>query len=186
MRPQSPSTDPAPANLGESARTRRIAADPSESRAILRSSGGAGLTDDTGSAALEFIAVGLLLLVPVVYLVLVLGAVQEQGLGAQAGAGLLARGIATAPNADAARERADRGLASIAREYGLDPGAVSVDVTCTPAGARCPQAGAYLTVRIATRVALPLVPPVLGLDRVASVPIEATATHKVSRFWSER
>ena len=38
-----------------------------------------------------------------------------------------------------------------------------------------------ITVR--TRVTLPLVPPVLGLDRLASIPIEASAAQKVSRFW---
>ncbi len=38
---------------------------------------------------------------------------------------------------------------------------------------------------VAARAALPLVPDVLGLDRVASIPIEATAVQKVSRFWGD-
>ena len=46
-----------------------------------------------------------------------------------------------------------------------------------------PEAGSTLVVTIQTRVALPLVPPVLGLDRLASIPIEASAAQKVSRFW---
>jgi len=40
-------------------------------------------------------------------------------------------------------------------------------------------------VTIAGRVSLPLVPPVLGLDRIASIPIEATAVQKVSRTWGD-
>ncbi|WP_302848253.1 hypothetical protein [Microbacterium sp. cf046] len=36
---------------------------------------------------------------------------------------------------------------------------------------------------VQTRVALPLVPPVLGLERVASIPVEASAVQKISRFW---
>ena len=45
-------------------------------------------TDDPerGSAALEFIVVGLVLLVPVVYLIVTLGLVQGQSLGAEAAA----------------------------------------------------------------------------------------------------
>ena len=42
---------------------------------------------------------------------------------------------------------------------------------------------ATLTVTVRTRVALPLVPPVLGLDRAASIPIEASSAQRVSRLW---
>ena len=52
-----------------------------------------------------------------------------------------------------------------------------------PTGGACPEAGATLVVTIRTTVALPLVPPVLGLDRLASIPVEASAVQKVSRFW---
>lgn len=65
-------------------------------------------TDDGGLAALEFIVVGLLLLVPLVYLVVALGLIQGQSLGAEAGARHIARALSTAENADAARRSADR------------------------------------------------------------------------------
>ena len=68
-------------------------------------------------------------------------------------------------------------------EYGLAPDAVEVDISCTPAGAACPRSGATLRVTVATRVTLPLVPAIFGLDRIASVPIEAASVQKVSRFW---
>jgi Flp pilus assembly protein TadG len=144
------------------------------------------LADDAGTAAIEFIVVGLLLLVPLAYLVVALGQVQGQSLGVETAARAISRTVATAPDAGAARDRAERELASVVAEYGLDPSAVAVDLACTPAGAGCPSAGATLTVTVSTRVPLPLVPPVLGLDRAATVPIEARATQKVSRFWSER
>lgn len=140
-------------------------------------------TDDGGSAALEFIVVGLLLLVPLVYLVVALGLIQGQSLGAEAGARHIARALSTAENADAARRSADRILQSVIDEYDLDPGSVGVSFACRPAGATCPAAGATLVVTVQTRVALPLVPPVLGLDRLASIPIEASAAQKISRFW---
>ncbi|MBU4465710.1 MAG: TadE family protein [Actinobacteria bacterium] len=139
--------------------------------------------NDRGSAALEFIVVGLLLLVPIIYLVVALGAVQGQTLGAESGARHIARAISTAPDAATARERADAVLRSIVDEYGIDPDSVQVSMTCHPTGAVCPDAGATVVVTVSTTVALPLAPPVFGLDRLARIPIEASAAQKVSRFW---
>ncbi len=138
---------------------------------------------ERGSAALEFILVGLLMLVPLVYLIVALGTIQGQSLGAEAGARHIARAIATSGDAAQAAERSDAVLAAVVDEYGVDADAVSVALTCRPAGARCPTAGATLVVTLRSTVTLPLVPPVLGLDRVASVPIEATAVQKISRAW---
>ncbi len=141
--------------------------------------------DDSGSAPIEFIVVGLVLLVPLVYLMVALGAVQGQALGAEAGARHIARVIATAADAADARARADAVLASIVREYGMDPSAVRLDLECRPATAACPSAGSTLVVTVASRVSLPLIPPVFGLESVAAIPIEATSVQRVSRFWGE-
>lgn len=138
---------------------------------------------EAGSAALEFIIVGMLLLVPLVYLIVSLGMIQGQSLGAEAGARHIARAVSTAENADAARDRADRILRAVIDEYALDADAVSVSLDCRPAGVACPEAGATVIVTVRTDVTLPLVPPVLGLDRVARIPVEASAAQKVSRFW---
>lgn len=139
--------------------------------------------DDEGSAALEFIVVGLLLLVPLVYLIVALGAIQTSALGAEAAARHLARTVSTAADASDADQRAARVLDAVATEYGMDPDAVEVTLTCRPAASDCPTAGATLLVTVSTRVALPLVPSVFGLDRRASIPVEALAVQKVSRFW---
>jgi hypothetical protein len=125
----------------------------------------------------------MLLLVPLVYLIVSLGLIQGQSLGAEAGARHIARVLSTAESPDVARQRADLILRSVIDEYALDPGVVDVALECRPAGSQCPEAGSTLVVTIQTRVALPLVPPVLGLDRLASIPIEASAAQKVSRFW---
>lgn len=142
-------------------------------------------TDDPerGSAALEFIVVGLVLLVPVVYLMVTLGLVQGQSLGAEAAARHIARAVSTAAGAAEADESAELVLASVIDEYDLDPRAVDVTLTCRPASTSCPAAGATLIVTVRTAARLPLVPPVLGLDQVARIPIEASAAQKVSRFW---
>jgi hypothetical protein len=131
----------------------------------------------------EFIFVGLLLLVPIVYLVVALGAVQHESLGIESGARHIARSIATAPGAAEADVRAEQVMATVVEEYGIDPAGVEVDVDCAGAASACPSAGATVVVTLSTTVALPLVPPILGLDHLARVPIEATAVQKVSRFW---
>lgn len=139
--------------------------------------------DDAGSAALEFILVGLLLLVPLVYLIVTMGLIQGQSLGAEAGARHIARAVSAASGTAAAHDAADRIARSVVDEYGLDADVVQVSMQCRPAGATCPQAGATVIVTVRTTVALPLVPPVLGLERLASIPLEASAVQKVSRFW---
>ena len=140
---------------------------------------------ERGSAALEFILVGLLLLVPVIYLTVALGLIQGQSMGVESAARHVARAVAQSAGGDDARVSADRVLRSVVDEYDLDPAAVELALSCRPQGAGCPQSGATLIVTVRARVALPLVPPVLGLDRSASIPVEASAAQKVSRFWGD-
>jgi hypothetical protein len=139
--------------------------------------------DERGSASLEFILAGLVLLVPIVYLIVALGAIQSQALGVESGARHIARAIATAPDAAAARARADAIVQTTEREYGVAHDELSVDLDCLPDGGACPRAGATVVVTLRARVGLPLVPPVLGLKRAASVPVEASSAQKVSRLW---
>lgn len=142
--------------------------------------------DDEGSAALEFIVVGVILLVPLVYLVIALGAIQEQTLGAEAAARHIARVVARAPDAATAAQRSDAVLAGVVDEYGLEPDAVDVSLVCTPVTAECPTSGATIIVTVSTRVRLPLVPEILGLDRSTAIPVQAEAVQKVSRSWGAR
>ncbi|WJL95855.1 TadE family protein [Microbacterium sp. ET2] len=139
--------------------------------------------DDRGLAALEFIVVGLLLLVPLVYVIVTLAMIQGQALGVEAGARHVARAVAGASDASDADRRAERVLASVAGEYGIDPDRLDLSLECAPAGSACPRAGATLLVGVRSTVALPLVPPVFGLDRIAVIPVEAMAAQRVSRFW---
>lgn len=142
-------------------------------------------TDDAerGSAAVEFILLGVLMLVPLVYLIVALGVIQQQALGAEAGARHIARAVATADHRDDAARRTRAVLDSVVDQYGLDPGEASVELSCRPAAAACPSAGATLVVTVRTEVTLPLVPSVLGMDQVARIPVEATSLQKVSRLW---
>ena len=139
--------------------------------------------NDDGSAALEFITVGVILLVPLAYLVLTLGAVQQTLLGAEAAARHTARVIGQAESSAEAARSADAVLASVIDEYGMDAEDVRVTTSCTPAGAECPTAGATVIVTVRTHVSLPFVPEIFGLDRATRIPLEAAAAQKVSRLW---
>lgn len=142
------------------------------------------MNDERGSSSLEFIAVGVILLVPLAYLVMVLGTIQEQTLGVESAARHAARVIATATDADSAVSRGDAVLAGIVQEYGIDPGEVTLSVRCMPEGQECPSAGATVVVTVGTTARLPFVPAILGLDRATAIPVEASALQKVSRQWS--
>lgn len=139
---------------------------------------------EAGSASLEFLVVAVILLVPIVYLIVALGTIQQQALGVETGARQLARTVATAPDAAVARDRSSRVIDEIVAEYGIDPTALAVSATCDPGAPSCPEPGALVRVTLRTSVALPLVPPVLGLDRATRVSVEASAVHRVSRFWT--
>lgn len=137
---------------------------------------------DEGSAALEFIVAGAVLLIPIVYLIVALASVQAHALGTQAAARHIARAVATAPDAAAAQARSDRVRAAIADEYGMAAASLDVGLSCAGSGV-CPRAGETVIVTVRTDVALPLVPPVLGLDELARVPVEAQAVQRMSRLW---
>jgi len=141
------------------------------------------MTDDDGSAALEFITVGVILLVPLVYLIIALGAIQEQTLGVEAAARQVARVMATTSDPEAAASQGDRVLADVAEQYGLDHDATEVSMSCAPDGIDCPSAGAVVTITVTTRVTLPLMPALFGGDDAASVGVEGTAVQKISRLW---
>lgn len=136
---------------------------------------------EQGSASLEFITAGLLLLVPLVYLVLVLSSLQAAALATEGAARQGARVFASAPDRAAASVALDRAIAVGLADYGLE--ASEVRVSCAPEPRDCLTRRGYVSVTIAVRVALPLSPRGLSLAVPASMPVESTATQQVSRFW---
>lgn len=141
------------------------------------------MIDDEGSAALEFITVGVILLVPLVYLIIALGAIQEQTLGVGAAARHVARTIVRAPDAATAAVRSELVLADVTDQYGIDEESTEVSVACVPVGTECPSAGAVVTVTVTASVSLPLMPAVFGSDSAAAIRVEGSAVQKVSRLW---
>lgn len=142
------------------------------------------LAGDTGSASLEFITVGLILLVPLVYLVLAMSVLQGGAFAVEGAARQAARVYVQAPTAGEAEARAERAVLVGLADYGIDAAAAEVSIACA-AGAECLSRRSVVTVTVRVRVALPFVPAVLTQSHGGSVPLQASATQTVSRFWSE-
>lgn len=140
------------------------------------------LSGERGSASLEFLTVGVLLLVPLVYLVLTLGQIQHTVLGVEGGARHAARVIAQADSHDAGLAAADRAIRVAMADAGVAPDAVTVAISCAPAANDCTTPRGSVTVRIATTVPLPLAPTVLDLGANLGVPVSARAMQPVSAF----
>ena len=135
---------------------------------------------DDGSASLEFLTVGMLLLVPLVYLVLAVAAIQAAAFAVEGAARQAARVFVQAPDTAAAAASAQRALDFALADHGIDvPATIAVTCTADP----CLTRQAFVTVTVDLRIPLPLMPPVLGDDLPLAVPLHATATEQVSRFW---
>ncbi len=152
---------------------------------------GRQLLTDEGSAVVEFLGVTLVLLVPLVYLVLVLGQLQAAAFAVDGAAREAVRAVtsvagrSTTPGADlpaGARAVAAVGIALADQGIDADPLA-ALDLACED-GCTAPGSGVTATVRI--EVALPLVPDVLRSAVPLSVPVSGTATGRLERFAEAR
>ncbi|HEV7741059.1 MAG TPA: hypothetical protein VGO65_01440 [Pseudolysinimonas sp.] len=143
-------------------------------------------SDESGSASLEFITAGVVLLVPIVYLILALSAVQAATLAVDGAARQATRVYVQSASTASARSAAARAIAVTLADYGLDAAAASVEIGCRPRADACLTRRGFVTVTIRMTVPLPLAPPFLDTGLPAGLPVEATATEQVSRFWGAR
>ncbi len=118
--------------------------------------------DERGSGLVEIVWLGVLLLLPLLWVVLSVFEVQRGSFGVSGAARAAARAYALAPD-DAAGERRAVAVARQAlADQGLDEVPVRVEVTCTPYPRACHRGTSVITVRVESAVALPLLPDVLG------------------------
>jgi hypothetical protein len=131
---------------------------------------------ESGSAVVELTWLGIVLLLPMVWIVVSVSEVQRGTFGVTAAARSAGRAFALAPD-DATGARRARAAAELAlADQGLAAASALVEVGCPPLP-DCHVGGAVVTVRVETKVALPFVPDFLGgatsfrLDAVHRVPI---------------
>lgn len=140
------------------------------------------LARDEGSASIEFLTVGLLLLVPTVYLVLALSAIQGASFAVEGAARQASRVFVQADTVAQGEAAAARAIAVTLADYGLAAADADVVITCHPDPSDCLSRRGYVTVEIGTVVPLPLFPAVLDADIPLGVPLDSVATEQVSRF----
>lgn len=140
------------------------------------------LARDEGSASIEFLTVGLLLLVPTVYLVIALSAIQSASFAVEGAARQASRVFVQAETVAAGEAAAARAIAVTLADYGLTAQQATVEITCRPDPADCLGRRGHVTVAISTVVPLPLFPAVLDADIPLGVALDAVATEQVSRF----
>jgi Flp pilus assembly protein TadG len=140
------------------------------------------LSNDDGSTSLEFITAGLILLVPLVYLVLTMSVMQAGALAVEGASRQAARVYVTEGNEKDAAAAAQQAVAIALADYGVDSRSVRVQVECTPEPHDCLTRRGFVTVTVATTVPLPGVPAVLPLDVPSGVRLSSAATEQVSRF----
>jgi len=141
------------------------------------------LRGDAGSASLEFVTAGLILLLPMVYLVLVLASIQGAALATEGAARQAVRVFVQAGTQAEAEAEAHRAVEFALADYGLSGSDARVTVRCAPHPSDCLTRRGRVTVTVAVSVPLPLVPPALTVRVPLAVPLEGSAAGQVSRFW---
>ncbi|WP_244929560.1 hypothetical protein [Nocardioides sp. W7] len=134
--------------------------------------------DDAGSAVIELVWVGILLMVPLLWIVLSVFEVQSGAYAVTSAARAAGRAYALAPDDGQGRERATAAARQALADQGLpDDAPLQVTVTCTPYPQDCHSGTSVITVQIESSVDL-LIPDVLGggrpsfaLDATHAVPI---------------
>lgn len=141
--------------------------------------------DERGSALVEFIWLGLLLLVPLVYVLLTVFAAQSAAFGADAASRAAGRAYMLAPTQDEAATAAEGAALVALADQGIKAEQMSLTISCSPDPARCLSSGSAVTVVVTVRQPLPLVPSVLGGSaptvRLSSTHVEPYGTFREDR-----
>jgi len=141
------------------------------------SAGAARSAADDGSAVVEFVALGTLLMVPVVYLVLTVAQVQAGAFAVVAAAQQASQVLAQAGPGEVSEAELAAAAQLAAADQGFAPGTLTIRLTCSDG--TCSTPAAVATVHGALQVPLPLVPGSTGLD-VAE--LTSSATVVVGRY----
>lgn len=138
---------------------------------------GAGRGEE-GSAVVEFIFLGLVLLVPVVYLIVTAGQVQGAAFAAVGAAEAAAKVYVDAEDPVAGEQRA-RAAAELAfSDFGFEAGDMLLDISCS---AQCLEPGSTATALVRFDVPLPLSAGLPGMD-LAPVTVDSSSTQIVERY----
>jgi hypothetical protein len=137
--------------------------------------------DERGSALVELSWLGILLLVPMLWIVLSVFEVQRGAFAVSSAARSAGRAYTLAPNDAVGRSRAEAEVRRALDDQGLDGAGFTLRVTCTPFPADCLAGTSMVTVEVSSQVRIPLLPEVLGGD-APSVALDATHSVPVGQY----
>lgn len=137
---------------------------------------------DAGNAVVEFLAVTVLFLVPIVYLVLVLGRLQAATFAAQGAAREAGRAFTTAAGPDDGARRAVASVGLALADQGFErvdaAGALALECSTDP----CLRPGSSVLVRVTFDVDLPGVPALVRSVVPLAVTVRAEHVAPVDEF----
>ena len=134
---------------------------------------------DDGRAVIEFIFLGILMLLPLLYLVLTMARLQAASFSASLASREAGRAFVTADTDADGHARAQAAARLAFRDFGFDQDA-TVAVTCDGSPCLRPEGVVRSDVRI--EVQLPLVPDFIAEHVPSSVSVSSTHVSSVDRF----
>ena len=137
--------------------------------------------DERGSALVELTWLGILLLVPMLWIVVSVFEVQRGAFAVSGAARAAGRAYALAPDDTMGRQRAEAAARQALADQGVGEAPLDVRISCTPYPRDCHSGTSVITVVIASRVDLPLMPEVLGGD-APSFALDASHTVPIGQF----
>jgi Flp pilus assembly protein TadG len=135
--------------------------------------------DERGSAVVEFVVLGVLLLIPLVYLVMMLARVQAGSYAVSQAAREAGRAFVTADAEGSATGRAQAAARVAFADHAFED---SGRVTITCDGTPCLRPDGQVVTAATVRVPLPLVPSFVRDVIPLSVPVSASHLSTVDRF----
>ena len=130
---------------------------------------------------MELSWLGILLVLPVLWIVMSVFQVQRGAFGITAAARAAARAYALAPDDASGLVRARTAARIALDDQGVHGVMPDVRVTCTPYPGDCHQGTSVITVSVHSRVVLPMMPSALGGNR-PSFALGATQTVPIGQF----
>ena len=141
---------------------------------------GSGRRDgDAGTATIEFVLVGLLLMIPIAYGLLAALQVQRTAFAAVQAAREGARAFITAPSGAAARQRAQLAVDLALGDQGVPAQDGQLRITCS--ATPCLTPGGTVRVEVTSTVGLGWLPSFLG-GGTAGIPVTAVHVETVDPF----
>jgi len=134
--------------------------------------------DDRGSGLIELTWLGILLLVPLVWILVSVFTVQRGSFAVSGAARAAGRAYVLAPTDDLGVERARAAARQVLADQGLKDTPFDLTVSCAPYPRSCHSGTSVVTVRVASSVRIPVLPIFLGggsprfaLDATQVVPV---------------